>query len=135
MTLEFHFSLNSGTTNYLIMTANLGEEHTNNIGLIIGHCDGSVEDCYVYNGEFVMNDGGENYHKMQNSSNFGLIGLVGGTVHNFAAEESGAGTAAGKDIGVLDFTTVYNDIITPTSFNGSVSLNPGVTYTPSSSRL
>ncbi len=135
MTLEFHFSLNSGTTNYLIMTANLGEEHTNNIGLIIGHCDGSVEDCYVYNGGFVMNDGGENYHKMQNSSNFGLIGLVGGTVHNFAAEESGAGTAAGKDIGVLDFTTVYNDIITPTSFNGSVSLNPGVTYTPSSSKL
>lgn len=135
MSLEFHFSLNSGTTNYLMMTANLGEEHTNNIGLIVGHCDGSVGDCYVHNGSFVMNNGGASYHKMTNGSNFGLIGLVGGTVHNFAAEESGAGTTAGKDIGVLDFTTVYDDIITPTSFNGTTYLNPGYTYVPSSSKM
>ena len=135
MTLEFHFSLNSGTTNYLMMTASLGEEHTNNIGLIIGHCDGSVIDCYVHNGQFVMNNGGANYHSMTNTSGFGLIGLVGGTVHNFAAEESGAGTSSGKDIGVLDFTTVYDDIITPTSFSNSVSLNPGVTYVPSTSKM
>ena len=135
MTLEFHFSLNSGTTNYLFMTANLGEEHTNNIGLIVGHCDGSIMDCYVHNGSFVMNNGGNEYHAMANGSNFGLVGLVGGTVHNFSADESGAGTTTGKDIGVLDFTTVYDDIITPTSFSNSVSLNPGVTYVPSDSRM
>ena len=135
MTLEFHFSLNSSTSNYLFMTANLADEHTNNIGLIAGHSDGSIIDCYVYNGKFEMNKGGAGYHAMTNGSNFGLIGLVGGTVHNIAAEESGAGTAVGKDIGVLDFTTVYEDIITPTSFNGSVSLSLGVTYVPSSSKM
>lgn len=133
MTLDFHFALNTASSNSLFMTAKLGEDHNNNIGLLIGHCDGSVANCYVHNGKFDMNGGDASYTKMQNSSNFGLIGLVGGTVHNFAAEESGAGTAAGKDIGVLDFTTVYNDIITPTSFNGSGSFpGGGVTYVPSS---
>lgn len=134
MTLEFRFALNSSSSNYLMMTVNMGAEHNNNIGLIAGHCDGTVKDCYVHNGKFDMNSGDASYYKMQNGSNFGLIGLVGGTVHNFAAEESDAGTSTGKDIGVLDFTTVYNDIITQTSFNGSVPFaGGGVTYTPSDS--
>ena len=136
ITLDFNFSLNSSTTDYLIMNAHLGEEHNNNIGLLIGHCDGSVNHCYVNHGAFDMNNGDASYNKMANGSNYGLIGLVGGTVHNFAAEESDAGTSVGKDIGVLDFTTVYNDIITPTSFNGSSDYPlGGVTYVPSSSKL
>ena len=135
VSMDFNFSLNSATSNALFMTAHLGEEHMNNIGLVIGHCDGSVDSCYVHNGAFVMNNAGESYTKMRNGSNFGLIGLIGGTVHNFAAQESEAGTSAGKDIGVLDFTTVYNDIITPTSFSNSVSLGTGVTYVPSDSRM
>ena len=135
--LTVDFSLGSSTTTLLTMYIHLGEEHTNNIGLIIGHCDGSVENCYVHNGSFVMNDGqvitGSNHTNMANGSNYGLIGKIGGTVHNFAAAESDGSTQAGKDIGVLDFSTIYDDIITNTSFTGSQSLNPGVTYTPSNS--
>ena len=135
MTLEFHFSLDASTSKNITMNVKLGAEHNNNIGLIVGHCDGTMKHCYVHDGKFDMNDGGASYTKMQNSSNYGLIGLVGGTVHNFAAEESDAGTGAGKDIGVLDFTTVYNDIIDPdNSFDSSQGYNQsyanGVTYGP-----
>ena len=143
MTFEFNFSLGSAESEYLIMTAHLGEQHTNNIGLIVGHCDGSVTDCYVHNGKFITNNGnaiaseagisGVNYNSMANGSSYGLIGLIGGTVHNIAAEESDAGTSAGKDIGVLDFSTVYDEIIDENSFVGSTSFGGGVTYTPSSS--
>ena len=137
MTMMFDFSLASADTNYLTMNAHLGDDHPNNIGLVIGHCDGSVSDCYVYNGGFVMNNGSSfssaTYYPMENGSNYGLIGLVGGTVHNIAAKESDSGTSLGKDIGVLDFTTVYNDIITPTSFSNSTSESGGYNYVPSSS--
>ena len=137
MTMMFDFSLASGDTNYLTMNAHLGNDHPNNIGLVIGHCDGSVNDCYVYNGGFVMNNGSSfssaTYYPMENGSNYGLIGLIGGTVHNIAAKESDASTSTGKDIGVLDFTTIYKDIINNNSFVGSHSESGGVTYIPTES--
>ena len=134
MTMDFDFSLQSSTATMLTMYAHLGDDHENNIGLIIGHCDGSILDCYVHEGHFKMNNGNSfsnnTYNSMENGSNFGLIGFVGGTVHNIAAEESDAGTKLGKDVGVLDFTTVYNEIIDGSSFTGSTTLTNGVTYTP-----
>ena len=137
MTMDFDFSLSSSESNALTMYAHLGDDHQNNIGLVIGHCDGSVSDCYVNNGHFKMNNGSSfssaSYNAMDNGSNYGLIGLVGGTVHNIAAEESDAATKAGKAIGVLDFSTVYNEIIDGNSFNNYSTLTNGVTYTPSSS--
>ncbi len=137
MTMMFDFSLASGETNYLTMNAHLGNDHPNNIGLLIGHCDGSINDCYVYNGGFAMNNGSSfssaTYYPMANGSNYGLIGLIGGTVHNIAAKESDASTNTGKDIGVLDFTTVYKEIIDNNSFVGYVSESGGVTYTPTAS--
>ena len=118
MTMTFDFALQSSSSTSLSMYAHLGEEHGSNIGLVIGHCDGSVSDCYVYNGHFKMNNGStfsdDTYYSLENGSNYGLIGLVGGTVHNIAAEESDAGTTLGKDVGVLDFTTIYNEIIVTT---------------------
>ena len=109
-TLTVDFSLGSSSSTILTMYIHLGEEHTNNIGLIIGHCDGSVSDCYVHNGQFVMNDGqvvtSENHTNMENGSNYGLIGKIGGTVHNFAAAESDGSTQVGKDIGVLGQLTI-----------------------------
>lgn len=137
MTMNFDFSLQSSSATSLTMYAHLGDDHQNNIGLIIGHCDGSIHDCYVYQGHFNMNNGysvsGNTYNNMENGSNYGLIGFVGGTVHNIAAEESDAGTKLGRDVGVLDFTTVYNEIVTDSSFSGSQNLTYGVTYNPSSS--
>ena len=144
LTFDFDFTLGSKESTTLIMTAHLGENHENNIGLIAGHCDGTITDCYVHNGGFVMNNGqaiataagidNVHYNNMENGSSYGLIGMIGGTVHNVSAEESDAGTSAGKDIGVLDFSTVYDEIIDDDSFVGSSS-NPGggVTYVPSSS--
>jgi hypothetical protein len=139
MSLVVDVSLTGPYDKTLYMYIHVGPEHQNNIGLLIGHCDGSVSDCYVHNGHFKMNNGydltGNEYNSMDNGSNYGLIGLVGGTVHNIAAEESDAGTKIGKDIGVLDFTTVYNEIIDSNSFVGSHSIQAGgVSYIPSSSQ-
>lgn len=140
LTMVFDISLSTKDSEFLTMTAHIGEEHTNNIGLIIGHCDGSVSDCYVHNGSFVMNNGNtitgtSSYNDMENGSNYGLIGLIGGTVHNIAAEESDSGTSIGKDIGVLDFTTVYKEIIDEHSFDISDSTpkTSGIAYTPTAS--
>ena len=124
LTLEFDFTLDSATSNFIRMNVILGKEHSNNIGLIIGHCDGSIKDCYVYNGGFKMNNGDSitlsptgTYGKLGNGSNLGLIGIVGNTVSNNVAGESDAASKAGKSVGVLDFTTIYKEIISSSSFN------------------
>ena len=142
LTYEFDFTLGSSESTTLIMRAHLGENHTNNIGLLVGHCDGSVKDCYAHNGYFVMNNGqavataagidNVHYNMMANNSSYGLIGLIGGTVHNIAAEESDATTKAGKAIGVLDFSTVYDQIIDDNSFVGTQTFQTGKTYIPAS---
>lgn len=141
-TLEFNFTLDSPTSDHITMAVHLGNDHSNNIGLVIGHCDGTARDCYVYNGTFKMNNGdavtlseADTYSRLPNGSNLGLIGVVGGTVQNILASESDINAIEGKNIGVLDFTTVYKDIINPsTSFVGSETYasgeNGGVTYQP-----
>ena len=139
--LEFDFTLNSSSSDHITMAVHLGGDHANNIGLVIGHCDGSAINCYVYNGSFKMNNGDAvtlseagTYSGLPNGSNLGLIGVVGGTVQNILASESDINAKEGKSIGVLDFTTVYKDIIGSTSFNGSETYasgdNGGVTYSP-----
>ena len=129
LTLEFDFTLDSAEADFISMGVHLSSDHGNNIGLIAGHCDGSVFDCYVFNGSFVMNNGGNSYSKLPNGSNLGLIGLVGGTVQNILATESDVGAKEGKNIGVLDFTTIYNDVINASSFSNSQSA-PSVTTPP-----
>ena len=133
-TLQFDFSLANDTTTALSMTCHLGEEHTDNIGLIVGHCDGSIENCYVSSGTFVMNDGtsitGDTHLTMTNGSSYGLIGKIGGTVHNRVAEDSDSGTGLGKSIGVLDFSSVYDEIIDANSFKNNSDKDGGKTYIP-----
>ncbi len=133
LSLEYDFTLESGSSNFISMGVRVGGDHGSNIGLVVGHCDGSVYDCYVYNGHFRMNDGGAGYSNLANGSNLGLIGLVGGTVQNILADESDVGAKEGKNIGVLDFTTIYRDIIDNNSFVGSHAasgVSTGVTYIP-----
>ena len=136
LTLEFDFSLYSATSNYISMGVRIGGDHGNNIGLVAGHCDGSVVNCYVYNGAFEMNNGGANYYHLANGSDLGLIGHVGGTVQNILADESDVGAKEGKNIGVLDFTTIYSQIIDNNSFAASPpaaqGVSAGVTYIPAS---
>ena len=133
LTLEYNFKLKNATDDFIEMGVHVASDHGNNIGLIAGHCDGSVQHCYVYNGSFVMNDGGSGYNKIQMGSDLGLIGKVGSTVQNLLATESDTGAQEGKNIGVLDFTTVYSEIINSNSFTGSGSvagLSAGVSYVP-----
>ena len=135
LTLEFDFTLDSPSSNFVSMGVRLSGEHGNNIGLIAGHCDGTVTNCYVYNGAFEMNNGGAGYNSMSNGSNLGLIGLVGGTVQNILANEADVGAKEGKNIGVLDFTTIYRDIIDSNSFANSgpaSGVSSGVTFNPAS---
>ena len=73
------------------------------------------------------------YVAMSNGSNYGLIGKIGGTVHSKAAEDSGGGTIAGKAVGVIDFSSVYKQIIAndDTSFGGGHD-GGGIYFTPKS---
>ena len=68
-----------------------------------------------------MNNGGNGYHNLENGSNLGLIGLVGATVQNILANESDVGVKEGKNIGVLDFTTIYRELIDDHSFDNSAA--------------
>ena len=132
LSVDFNFTLDEGK-DFISMGVHVGNDHGNNIGLVAGHCDGTVHDCYVYNGSFVMNDGGTGYNNLSNGSNLGLIGKVGGTVQNILAEESDIAMKEGKSIGVLDFTTIYRDIVKSDSFDGSYhpgGITEGYTYNP-----
>ena len=136
LSLEFDFTLYSATSTFISMGTRIGGNHGNNIGLVAGHCDGSVYDCYVYNGAFEMNNGGSGYNNLANGSDLGLIGLVGGTVQNILAEESDVGAKEGKNIGVLDFTSIYSQIIDSNSFAenppAAQGVSSGVVFTPAS---
>lgn len=134
LTLEFDFTLNSATATSITMGVRLATDHGNNIGLVVGHCDGTVTDCYVYNGAFEMNNGGNSYNKLPNGSDLGLIGRVGGTVQNILAVQSDVGAKEGKNIGVLDFSNIYSDIIDTNSFPATdvpaQYVSDGITFTP-----
>lgn len=85
--------------------------HGNNIGLIIGHCDGSCKNVLIHNGTFKMNTE-TSYNPAEQKSATGFIGLIGPSVSNLATSTSKGETAgAGKDVGVLDFTDIYNSVI------------------------
>ena len=140
LTLEFDFVLDSSDSTSIQINVHNAQDHSNNIGLIIGHCNGTAKDCYVYNGAFQMNNGDtlnsstDEYGALENHSNLGLIGLVGGTVQNIVAQEADSTAQNGKSIGVIDFTTIYSNIIDEHSFdNSEIRTNgndTGVTYVP-----
>lgn len=136
LNLEYDYSLETAASTSISLGVHLTGDHGNNIGLIIGHCDGTITDCYVYNGSFVMNNGGSSYTKVENGSDLGLIGKVGSTVQNVLAVQSDVGAKEGKNIGVVDFTTIYNDVIDANSFPQNPStpqgLTQGIVYTPRS---
>ncbi len=86
-------------------------QHENNMGLVIGHCDGSCKNVYVHNGYFKMNSNNQNTAVSQNSMT-GFIGLIGPSVNNSASTTAKGNIATtGKDVGVLDFTDIYTSIV------------------------
>lgn len=101
---------NEGDNAKIKMILKLKEkDHGNNVGFLIGHCDGSCIDCYVHDGTLKLNNG--DVTKVKNTSTHGLIGLVGDTVDDQAYSHAGSGAVSGKETGVLDFTGIYHQIV------------------------
>ncbi|MCR5349249.1 MAG: hypothetical protein K6E59_06575 [Bacilli bacterium] len=118
LSLDFYFTLDNASDLSISMETRVGEQHKNYVGLFIGHCDGSIENCFAHNGKFNMNTlEGPSSAKLSNISHLGLVGKIGSGVQGRSAIDAKGGTTAGTDNGMLDFTTIYNDIIpSDTSF-------------------
>lgn len=102
-------SKDSTTLTLYVQTRDI--QHGNNIGLVIGHLDGSCQNVFVHNGSFSLNGEKANTPVAQKSMT-GFIGLVGPSVYDKASQNAKGDVAiAGKDVGVLDFTDIYKSII------------------------
>ena len=108
------------------------ENHGCNIGLVVGHCDGSLSDVYVHDGYLDINPTIQGRTTLAQKSEYGLIGLIGSSVSN--AYKGAAGTAGveGTDIGVVDFSAIYDDIIDPSTANFTKVVDGVYTYVPDS---
>lgn len=105
------------------------DTHGCNIGLVIGHCDGSMNRVYVHNGVLDINPEVAGYTRLPQKSEFGLIGMVGASIGN--AYKGGDGTAGveGTGVGVAHFTDIYKNIVEADATFTQVS--DGIyTYTP-----
>ena len=85
---------------------NTNYHHGNNIGLIAGHVDGSLKDCYVYNGKFVFNEPEHNF--VPSETNTALVGEIGKNVSNSIEPEMGL--IVNGDIGIMNFSKIYGMI-------------------------
>lgn len=85
---------------------NTNYHHGNNIGLVAGHVDGNLKDCYVYNGRFSFNETG--YHPIAAETDTALIGEIGTNVANSLDPE--LGLVVNGDIGVMNFSKIYKMI-------------------------
>lgn len=87
--------------------------HGNNVGYLVGHTDGSVQNCYVYNeinkGGIHLNYGtAASYTHLKAESSIGLIGEVGVNILNgFSPSEM---YKKSDDTEVVNFTEMYNTI-------------------------
>lgn len=113
------------TCNFIIDEDNvthLNAKHGNNIGYIVGHADGNVRHCYVYNGKLVLNTDNANLVKIDSQSETGLIGKIG---NNVISKISPAGDTTKGETGVLNFSYIYDQIRTPFVYDDQ---NPTLTY-------
>lgn len=99
--------------------------HGTNIGYLIGHCDGSCENCFVYQGTLSMNNPISNYQVMNQETETGLIGEIGPAIKNEYGEK--IETAQQGDTGVINFTKMYQDVVGSSTFS---SFDTVYTYTP-----
>ena len=81
-----------------------GYHHGVNVGLLAGHVDGSLKDCYVYNGQLKFND--TNYHPVMAESDTALVGEIGKNVKNTIDPD--IGLVVNGDIGVMNFSRIYS---------------------------
>lgn len=97
--------------------------HGNNVGYIVGHTDGTISNCYVYNelnsgGLFLNNGAASSYTRLPVESSIALIGEVGINIENGFSPSEMYGKSG--DTGVVNFTEMYNII----RGNGSATKQP-----------
>lgn len=80
--------------------------HGNNIGLLVGHLDGTMTHSYVYNGTLKFNDDG--YNPIKCETQIGLVGEVGTNVIN--AIDPDYNSVLNGETGVMNFTRIYSGI-------------------------
>ena len=120
--LNLSFEKLSKSSTFITMYTQPREtEHGNNMGLVVGHLDGSLKNVYVHDGEFRMNTSKGNTPVDQKSM-IGFVGYVGPSVEDNATNESKGNVAtSGKDVGVLDFTDIYDSIVGNSGFQSKTS--------------
>jgi hypothetical protein len=89
--------------------------HGVNIGYLIGHCDGSATNCFVYGGTLSLNNTTSNVHPMAQETETGLIGEVGPAIENEYGKK--IDDIQSGDTGVINFTKMYSDIIGSNTFS------------------
>lgn len=103
---------------------NTGYHHGVNVGLIAGHVDGSIDDCYIYNGKLNFNE--TNYHPVYSETDTALIGEVGKNVNNLLDPD--IGLVIKGDIGIMNFSKIYGLIrtdATPGTVNAGQKIPEG----------
>lgn len=85
---------------------NTNYHHGNNIGIIAGHVDGSLKDCYVFNAKFTFNE--PDYNFVASETNTALVGEIGKNVSNSIEPEMGL--VVNGDIGIMNFSKIYGMI-------------------------
>ena len=80
--------------------------HGNNIGVLVGHLNGSLTNSYAYNPRMSFNKTG--YTAILTESDTGLVGEIGKNVVNSIDPELGIVTDG--SIGVMNFTNIYKNI-------------------------
>ena len=85
--------------------------HGYNVGFVVGHADGNVGNCYVYNGTLLFNKDDPSLQEIASQSEIGLIGKVGNNVTT-DIDPSNSDNAKGET-GVLNFSHIYSLIREP----------------------
>src|SRR5574344_352876 len=98
--------------------------HGVNIGYLIGHCDGSATNCFIYGGTLSLNNSVTNVHPMAQETDTGLIGEIGPAIENEYGKK--IDEIQSGDTGVINFTKMYSDIVGSNTFS-DFSLK-GITY-------
>ena len=83
-----------------------GYHHGTNVGLVAGHVDGNMKNCFVFNGTIKFNETG--YHPIAAESDMALVGEVGKNVRNDLSPD--IGLVVNGDIGVMNFSKIYSMI-------------------------
>src|SRR5574344_1019805 len=113
--LDYVNTVASGESGYVSDASEYA--HGVNIGYLIGHCDGSVNSCYVFGGTLHLNTTTTGITPKAQESQTGLIGEIGPAIDNAftpqkAYDENG-------DTGVVNFTKMYSDIAGESTFTAA----------------